>query len=95
MVRVCAWCLIRKLKSPFVAELSLFSMLAIVLSIFVSVPSVFSNMIASGDFSGYFLMAFFHTEHLVQSIILTAGMIAIFSLRNFGNVSRLKELMQV
>ena len=81
----------RKLKSPFVGESFALVLLIGSLFIFVSVPSVLSNMFSAGNLYNYFIVAFSNTDFLVQSIIILAGAIAIFSLRNFGNILELSR----
>src|SRR3989344_711138 len=69
-------------RKPFIAESSFFIILAIILSVFVSVPSVLSNMLESGSFYRYFLMAFSHTSSIVQMTLILSGLTAIFFVRN-------------
>src|SRR3989344_1644434 len=73
----------RKLQSPFVAESFVFAILAMILSIFISVPSVLSNMLDSGNFYRYFVMAFSNTELLVQTILILTVFIVLLFVRNF------------
>ena len=73
---------LRKLKNPLVAESFAFAVLALILSVFVSVPSVLSNMLESGSFYRYFLMAFSHTSSIVQMTLILGGLTAIFFVRN-------------
>lgn len=72
----------RKLKNPFIAESFVFVVLAIILSIFVSVPSVLSNMLDSGSFYHYFIMAFSNTELLIQTILVLSGLTILFFMKN-------------
>ena len=72
----------RKLKSPFIAESFIFVILAIILSIFVSVPSVLSNTLHSGNFYHYFVIAFSNTELLVQAILVLTGLTVLFFIGN-------------
>lgn len=72
----------RRLKSPFIAESFIFVILAIILSIFVSVPSVLSNMLDSGDSYHYFILAFSNTELLVQAVLVLSGLTTLFFMRN-------------
>lgn len=91
MVRVLALYAIRKSKVPFVAEVSLFAIMLILLSGLVSVPSVLSNMTQSVDLPRYFIIAFSNTNSLVQVITLLCVLPLIYSLRNFGNILKLSR----
>ena len=72
----------RKLKNPFIAESFVFVMLAIILSIFISVPNVLSNMLHSESFYHYFIIAFSNTELLVQTSLVLTGITILFFVRN-------------
>ncbi|PIQ66496.1 MAG: hypothetical protein COV96_01195 [Candidatus Zambryskibacteria bacterium CG11_big_fil_rev_8_21_14_0_20_42_18] len=74
---------IRKLKTPLVTESLVFLILATSLFYFVSVPSFFSNMFESGNFGSYFIMAFSHTDFLVQSALILAFVTVLLFVRNF------------
>lgn len=91
MFGVCLMCLTRKIKKPYVAESSVFVILAVILSILVSVPSVLSNMIGSGNLAHYFVIAFSSTELMVQTIIALAGLTMLFLLRNITIHTFLKQ----
>ena len=73
---------VRKLKSPLVAESVTFAILATILSVFVSVPNVLSNMLDSGNFYRYFITAFSNTNLLVQSVLILVVATLIFFVRN-------------
>lgn len=95
MFGVYLMCCTRKFKSPFVMESLVLAILALTLSIFVSIPSVVSNMISAGNFYQFLVSAFSNTEFLIRAIILAVGAVAVFSLRNFGNILRLSHLSSV
>ena len=73
---------IRKLKSPFFAEVFLFAILGMIIFYFVSVPSVLTNMSASESFYDYFITAFLNTDFLVQSVLVLVCITALFFVRN-------------
>lgn len=73
---------IRKLRSPFFAEFFAFIILAIVLTYFVSVPSVLTNMSNSGNFYQYFVIAFSNANFLIQSVLVLVGVTTLFFVRN-------------
>ena len=81
----------RKLKSPFATEIFTLAILGIALSLFVSIPSVLSNVAESSNSARYFAIAFSHTETLVQSLIILAFATMVFSLRNFGSIVALRH----
>lgn len=83
--------LLRKLTSPFIAEAVLFLVLAASLLFFVSVPSVFSNMLASGHFYHYMVTAVFQADFLVKTILVLSGATAIFFVRNITVHTLFKE----
>jgi len=72
----------RKLQSPFVAESFAFAALALILSVFVSVPSVLSNMLDSSSFYRYFMISFANTEFLVQAVLIATAATFLFFVRN-------------
>lgn len=72
----------RKFKSPFFAESFVFAILGIVLFYFVSVPSVLTNMSASGSFYTYFIEAFFSTEFLIQLVLVLTGITTLLFVRS-------------
>ncbi|MGB3922143.1 MAG: hypothetical protein WBL19_02605 [Minisyncoccia bacterium] len=74
--------LTRKFRSPLIAEVVLFLIFAVILLFFVSVPSVVANMLASGDFYSYLVMAFSHTDILVKSIFILALITALLFVKN-------------
>ena len=83
--------MLRKITSPFVGESFAFVILALTLSIFVSIPSVMSNMIGSGDLYRFFLTALFNTTLMVQLILIASLVIAtktIISFRHLSSVGR-------
>ena len=77
----------RKLKGPFVAETFTFAILAIILSVFVSVPSILSNMLSSPNFYRYFLIAFSNTTLMVQLILVASIIIATKAVFTFSRSS--------
>lgn len=85
--------LTRKFKSPIIAEVVLFLIFVGLLLLFVSVPSVVSNMIASGNFYEYFLMAFSQTDILVKATLILASLTAVLFVKNITlqTVSFFKE----
>ena len=91
MLGVYSLYLIQKFRSPFVAESFILLMLGGFLSLSISIPSVLSNMEESGNFYGYFMMAFSHTEFLVQTTLILGLVALIFFLRNFKIHTVLKE----
>ena len=91
MLNVYAIYCMRKLKSPFIIESFAMTCVAILLFYFVSIPSIVSNMIHSGNLYYYFVMAFSQTDILVQSTLVFAGAIMVFSLRNFSNILKLSR----
>jgi hypothetical protein len=74
--------LMRKLKSPFVMESLILSILAMVIFYFVSIQSVLENMLASGNLRQYFVTAFFNTDLFIQGAIVSAVIITLFFMRN-------------
>ena len=80
----------RKLRSPLIVETATLLLGAILLCAFVSVPSVISNMYNSGQFGSYLLMAFSHTEHIVQAMLVLVGVTGIIFLRRLIARSFLK-----
>ncbi len=82
---------VRKLKTPLVAESLIFLMLAASLFYFVSVPNFFSNMFESGNFWSYFVMAFSHTDFLVQMAIVLTFTVSILFVRNLTVFAILKN----
>ena len=82
--------IVRKVKTPFIAESFAFAALIAILFSVVSVPNVWTNMSASGSFYRYFMMAFFNTKFLVQFVVVSAAVTALFIARNFTvNIVRL------
>jgi len=73
---------VRKLKSPLITECFIFALLATVLVYFVSVPSFISNMLDSGNFYNYLIMAFSNTNFLVQSILILTAVTVFLFVRN-------------
>lgn len=73
---------VRKLKNPFIAETFVFVILAIILFTFISVPSILSNMLDSGNFYRYFVMAFSNTEIFVQLTLILTGIATLLFVRN-------------
>lgn len=82
---------LRKLRNPFVAELFVFAMISLALSSLVSIPSVLSNMLESGNFYRYFMTAFSGTDLLVQMALVLVGLTALFLLKNITFHTVLKE----
>ena len=62
--------LTRKLRSPLIPESFVSVLLSVILSVFVSVPSVISNTFESGDIYRYLVAALSHTTILVQMILV-------------------------
>ncbi len=81
----------RKLRSPFVAESFAFVIFVLLLSIFVSIPSVLSNMSNSQDFVRYFTIAFSNTNSVVQIILVLALIPAIFLMKDIATLAQLVE----
>ncbi|OHB17322.1 MAG: hypothetical protein A2544_01550 [Candidatus Zambryskibacteria bacterium RIFOXYD2_FULL_43_10] len=81
----------RKLNNPFISESLIFITLAVILSIFVSVPSVISNMFISGNYYRYFIMAFSGTDLLVQMILVLTGFMILFFIKNITFRAMLRE----
>lgn len=77
---------LRKMRSPLVAETLVLATIAIVISAFVSVPSVIANMSNSASFYRYFMVAFSNTTVLVQMMLILAFATLVLSLRNFANM---------
>ena len=80
--------LLYRLRSPFMVEIFALAVLGGALSLFVSIPSVLSNMAESPNVGSYLVTAFSNAEALVQSLIVLAFATVVFSLRNFGNMLR-------
>lgn len=72
----------RKLRHPLVAESLILTILAAVLSYFVSISSVLENMLASENSYAYFVNAFSEAELFIQFVFLSVGIISIFFVRN-------------
>ncbi len=85
--------LTRKFRSPFIAEVILFLIFSAILLVFVSVPSVVSNMLASGNFYEYLLAAFSQTDIMVKTILILAAITAALFVKNITlqTVSFFKE----
>jgi len=81
----------RKLNNPFISESLIFLTLAVILSIFVSVPSVISNMFISENYYQYFIMAFSGTDLLVQMILVLTGLMILFFIKNITSRAMLRE----
>ena len=81
----------RKLNNPFISESLIFLTLAVILSIFVSVPSVISNMFISENYYQYFIMAFSGTDLLVQMILVLTGLMILFFIKNITSRAILRE----
>ena len=81
----------RKLNNPFISESLIFITLAVILSIFVSVPSVISNMFISENYYQYFIMAFSGTDLLVQMILVLTGLMILFFIKNITSRAILRE----
>ncbi len=81
---------LRQLRNPATFEFFLFAIFSITLFIFVSVPSVVSNMLHSGNFYRYFLMAFSNTDTTVQLLLILTGFVFIFFVRNIALSAILK-----
>ena len=71
----------RKIRSPLVVEIAPLFLGAVLLFVFVSIPSVISNMYDSGQFGSYLLMAFSHTEHIGQAMLVLVGVAGLVLLR--------------
>lgn len=91
MLDVYAIYCMRKLRSPFFAESFIFIILAIILTYFVSVPSVLMNVSTSESFYNYFVKAFFSTELLIQSVLVLAVVTVLFLVRNITVHAVFKE----
>jgi hypothetical protein len=85
MLGVYAVYTVRWLRNPLVGEAAVFAILAIALSIFVSIPSVVSNMLDAESSYRYFLAAFYETELLVQ--LVTISTLVVLSFLTHGLVS--------
>lgn len=85
--------LTRKLRSPIIAEVALFLVFVPVLLLFVSVPSVWNNMVASGNFYDYLVMAFSQTDVLVKAVLILSLVTALLFVKNatISTFSFLKE----
>jgi len=90
MFRVYIVYLLHQLRNPVFSNSIVLLALALTLPIFVSVPSVFSNMLNSGNLYNYFLMAFSKTDLAVQTIIILTLCSAVFLAKHitFQTVSR-------
>ncbi len=84
--------LVRKVKTPFIAEsFALAALIAVLFSV-VSVPHVIANMTASGNLCRYFVMAFFNTRFIVQFVVVSTAIAVLFFVRNFTvSIVRLKQ----
>ena len=91
MLQIYAIYFMRKLSTPFIGESLAFVFIGVILFYFVSIPSVISNMMSSGDFYSYFMMAFSNTDFVVKSILLLALIPAIFFIRNITIYTGIKE----
>ncbi len=76
---------VRKLKEPFVSEPLIFLTLTALLSYFVSIPNILTNMRADGNFLRYFIMAFLNTNFVVQAILIAVCVITMFFAYNLYN----------
>lgn len=74
--------LMRKLSAPFILEALMLLTLLSAMFLFVSVPSVLSNMFSSGHLYHYFLTAFSTTELFVQSILVLTGVTLLLFMKN-------------
>lgn len=74
--------LTRKFRSPFIAEVALFIIFATVLVFFVSIPNVWHNMVASGNFYDYLVMAFSQTDVLVKTILILSLITALLFVKD-------------
>lgn len=84
MFHIYAIYLLRKLKNPFIAESVLFITFVAALLFYVSVPSVMTNMAASGNFHRYLITAFSTTDFLVQTILVLASITILLFVRNIA-----------
>lgn len=75
------YCL-RQLKNPLLTNILVLMALTAVLFVFVSVPSVLSNMLNSGSFYNYFITAFFNTNLAIQTMLILVGLSAILLVKN-------------
>ena len=91
MFHIYAIYLLRKLKNPFIAESVLFIAFAVTLFFCVSVPSVMTNMTASGNFHRYLITAFSATDFLVQTILVSAGITMLLFVKNIAFHSAIRE----
>lgn len=82
MFRIYLIYIMRKFQSPFMAPALALTILTFVLFYFVSVPNVFSNMMESGSFSKYLMIAFSNTTLVVQIISLFIFGVLIYFVRN-------------
>ena len=73
---------IRKLQNPLIAESFLFAILGATLLYFVSIPRVLNNMSTAESSFRYFVVAFSHTDHIVQSILILVAITGLFFVRN-------------
>ncbi len=79
--------LIRKFKTPFIAESFVFAAFALLLSVFVSVPSVLSNMMSSPDFYRYIIIAFSNTTLMVQLIVVLSLIVTVKAVIDWSHLS--------
>ena len=93
MFHIYAIYLLRKIWTPFVTEAILFITLLITLFLFVSVPSVLSNMFNSGDLYHYFINAFSSTDLMVQATLVLTGATTILFLKNIAFNKTIRERM--
>ncbi len=91
LFNVYAICCVRKLRNPFVAEFLIFATLGIILSYLISVPNVLTNMLNSGNFYHYFIVAFSNSGLLVQTILVLVIITILFFMRNIGVYTIIKQ----
>ncbi len=78
---------LNKLKSPLVGETSTALLMVALLSLFVSVPSVFSNMFSSPSISRYFMIAFSNTTLVVQLMVIMSVLVAVKAAVSISHLS--------
>ena len=76
--------LIRKLKNPFVSELFIISIFFTMLSFFVSLPHIFSNILLTKGSYNFLVDAFLKTDTTVKLILLSTVIAGLFFIKNIS-----------
>lgn len=72
------------IRRPLTIELGILAFLFVTLTLTLSIPSIISNMLDAESAYRYLIVAFSHTEHLAQFLLLLTGLTLLYVARNLA-----------